>query len=259
YTTASIIDYPWPDTAIARRYVNSVNSQASQSRERKTDSIARINLKKMLDAGVIIATGTDAGNIGTQHVSSYFIELDAMQKAGFNNWQLIQSSTINGAKAVGKEKEWGSITKGKTANMVLLDANPLDNLSNWRKINRVISKGVALDPDSLVKNTAEMLAQQQLNAYNAHDLDAFLEPYADDIKIYDFPDKLIMNGKAEMRKNYEFITKTPKLYCKLINRTVQGNMVVDHEEVWGFGEKPFYGLAIYIIEKGKISKVYFQQ
>lgn len=259
YTAASIIDYPWPDTALAGRYINTINRPQSQAREQKTDSIARVNLKKMLDAGVIIATGTDAGNIGTQHVSSYFIELDAMQKAGFNNWQLIQSSTINGAKAVGKEKEWGSIVKGKTANMVLLDANPLDGLSNWKKVNRVISKGVALDPDSLVKNTPEMLAQQQLNAYNAHDLDAFLEPYADDIKIYNFPDKLIMNGKIEMRKNYEFITKTPKLYCKLLNRTVQGNMVVDHEEVWGFGEKPFYGLAIYIVEKGKISKVYFQQ
>jgi imidazolonepropionase-like amidohydrolase len=259
YSTASIIDYPWPDTALAGRYINSVRTPASQGRQRSSDSIAFINLKKLLDGGVIIATGTDAGNIGTQHVSSYFIELGAMQKNGFNNWQLVQSSTINGAKAVGKEKEWGSIAKGKIANMVLLDANPLDGLANWRKVNRVISKGVVLDPASLVKSTPEMLAQQQLNAYNAHDLDAFLEPYAEDVKIYYFPDKLVMNGKAEMRKSYEFITKTPKLYCKLLNRIIEGNMVIDHEEVWGFGDKPFYGVAIYIIENGKISKVYFPQ
>jgi imidazolonepropionase-like amidohydrolase len=259
FTSASIIDYPWPDTSIARRYTSRMLSSARVKQEKTTDSIIRVNLKKLLDGGVTIATGTDAGNIGTQHASSYFVELEAMQQSGFNAWQLLQSSTINGAKAVGKEKEWGSITKGKTANMVLLDANPLDGLGNWRKINAVINKGVPVDASAVVTKTPVMLAQQQLNAYNAHDLDAFLEPYAEDVKIYDFPDKLIMNGKAEMRKNYEFVTKTPKLYCKLLNRTVQGNMVVDHEEVWGFGEKPFYGLAIYIIEKGKISKVYFQQ
>lgn len=257
FTSASIIDYPWPDTSIARRYMTSINQPAREARAKTDDSIIRVNLKKLIDGGVIIATGTDAGNIGTQHVGSYFIELEAMQQSGLNNWQLLQSSTINGAKAVGKEKEWGSIAKGKTANMVLLDANPLDGLANWRKVNRVISKGTIIDPDSVVINTPVMLAQQQLNAYNAHDLDAFLEPYAEDVKIYEFPDKLVMNGKAEMRKSYEFITKTPKLYCKLLNRVVEGNMVIDHEEVWGFGEKPFYGVAIYVIEKGKIAKVYF--
>ena len=65
----------------------------------------------MADAGVIIATGTDAGNIGTQHVSSYFDELRAMQHAGMNTWSLLQSSTINGAKAIGRQNEFGSIKK----------------------------------------------------------------------------------------------------------------------------------------------------
>ena len=98
--------------------------------------------RKLIDGGVIIATGTDAGNIGTQHVGSYFTELEAMHQAGLNMWQLITCSTINGAKAMGKEKSWGSIAIGKRANMILLDADPVQDLGNWRKLSAVINKGV---------------------------------------------------------------------------------------------------------------------
>jgi hypothetical protein len=40
---------------------------------------------------------------------------------------------------------------------------------------------------------------------------------------------------------------------------VQGNTVVDHEEVWGFGEKPIYGVVVYQIKNGKIASVHFSQ
>ena len=73
------------------------------------------NLKRLADAGVIIATGTDAGNIGTQHVSSFYDELKAMQQSGLDGWQLLQASTINGAKAIGKDAAFGSIKKRKTS------------------------------------------------------------------------------------------------------------------------------------------------
>src|SRR6185436_1576512 len=182
-----------------------------------------------------------------------------MQKAGLTLWQLLEASTINGAKAVGQEKEWGIIAPGKTANMILLNKNPLEDLFNWRSIDRIINKGIAYEPALVVKSTAEQLVQQQLNAYNAHDLDAFLEPYADNVELYDFPSKLIMKGKEQMRKEYLFVTQTPQLYCRLKNRLVQGNMVIDHEEVSFGGPKPAYAVAIYIIENGKISKVYFKQ
>jgi imidazolonepropionase-like amidohydrolase len=56
-------------------------------------------------------------------------------------WQLLTASTINGAEAIGKEKEWGSIKEGKIANMLLLDNDPLLGLENLTKINTVINKG----------------------------------------------------------------------------------------------------------------------
>lgn len=255
----TIIDYPLPDTAQAGVFIRALQSAAQQQNQATMDSIMAVNLKKLVDGGVTIATGTDAGNTGTQHASSYFAELQAMQKAGLTMWQLLEASTINGAKAMGQEKEWGSIATGKTANMLLLNKNPLDSLANWRSIEWVINKGTAINPSSVVSNTAVQLVQQQLNAYNAHDLDAFLEPYADEVELYEFPAKLLSKGKEQMRKDYVFITQTPKLYCRLQNRVVQGNMVIDHEEVWFGGAKPVYAVAIYIIEKGKIAKVYFKQ
>ncbi len=256
-TVGSIMEFPNPDSALAARYIRRGLSKQSIDAGKLRDSIMRVNLKKMLNGGVIIATGTDAGNIGTQHVGSYFIELKAMQNAGFNNWQLLQASTINAAKAIGQQSKWGSITKGKSSNMVMLNANPLDSLANWRKIDYVFNNGVAVKPAAFLRDSPEMLVQQQLNAYNAHDLDAFLFPYSDSVEIYDIPGKLTTKGKKQMRKGYEFITKVPTLHCKLVNRIVEKNMVIDHEEIWGIPNAPQYGVAIYIIEKGKIAKVYF--
>ncbi|HQV59999.1 MAG TPA: amidohydrolase family protein [Chitinophagaceae bacterium] len=259
FTISTIIDYPWPDTLVGKNYIKTLQYRKQTGKPTLEDTIMAVNLKKLADAGVTIATGTDAGNIGTQHATSYFDELSAMQQAGLNMWQLLQASTINGAKAVGQEKEWGSISKNKLGNMVLLNANPLDSLANWKKIDRVINKGKMFMPDSLVHNTPVMLVQQQLNAYNAHDLDAFLAPYADDVEIYSTTGKLQMKGKEEMRKQYTFITQLPYLYCKLVNRIVSGNTVIDHEEIW-LSPKPDnlrYGVAIYVILNGKISKVYF--
>ena len=259
FIVSTIIDYPWPDTAVSKRLITRLHAANRIGRFNHADTIMAINLKKLIDGGVLIATGTDAGNIGTQHITSYLEEVYTMKDAGLNNWQLMQASTINGAKAVGKEKEWGSIAVNKLANMVLLNANPLDTIKNWTDIALVINKGKLFAPDTVVKYEPVDLVQQQLNAYNAHDLDAFLAPYADDVEIYSTSGKLMMKGKKEMREAYQFITWTPHLYCRLINRIVSGNTVIDHEEIWTKPEPVNlqYGVAIYVIENGKIKRVYF--
>ena len=259
YTVGSIIDFPFPDTATGKVYITAMNRSEEIIKESKTDSIRRRNMKKLFDAGVTIVTGTDAGNIGTQHASSYFAELQAMQRARLIPMEILQASTINPAKALGQEKEWGSIAPGKIANMVMLKRNPFDDLYNWSSIELVINKGVAISPDTLIQQTPEQLVQMQLNAYNAHDLDAFLVPYAEDVELYEYPSKLLSKGKEQMRKDYIFITQTPKLYCRIQKREIKDNTVTDHEEVTFGGAKPVYATATYIIENGKISKVYFKQ
>ncbi|MGN8067534.1 amidohydrolase family protein [Mucilaginibacter sp. SG564] len=245
------------DTVLTGRYkaVGIARAKAAAT----TDSIRMVNLKKMADAGVIIAAGTDAGNIGTQHASSLFTELKTMQQAGMSNWQVIQSATINGAKAIGKDKEFGSIEKGKKADLVLLNGNPADQLDNLQKISLVINKGHVISPDTLIKETPLALVQRQLNAYNVRNVDAFLEPYADDVELYTFPDKLIGKGKENMRKQYSaFFERVPALHCEIQNRIIKGNTIIDHERVTGFGKgKQLDAIAIYHIENNKIKKVYF--
>lgn len=244
-----------PDTGLVRMYRNAITRNEAASRQQ--DTILRSNLKRLLDGGVTIATGTDAGNIGTMHSASYFDELRAMQASGFSLPQLLQASTINGAKAMGKAAEFGAVKQGMLANLVLLQKNPLESLDHWQTISAVINKGELLHPDSLVRPRPEDLADQQLMAYNAHNLEAFLMPYADDVEVYGFPNQLQIKGKEQMRKAYAFVEKTPALHCRLLNRIVQGNMVVDHEEVYGFGDKPVYAIAIYEVKNGKIIKVWF--
>jgi imidazolonepropionase-like amidohydrolase len=260
YQLGSLLDLKHlSDTTLIKRYKNIFNSAEQIEQGNKANNIGLENLKKLSDAGVLIATGTDAGNIGTLHASSYLAELKAMQKAGMSNWQIIQASTINGAKILNKENEFGTIGIGKKANLILLDENPVDNLDNITKINRVINRGVVFNPNELIKETPTALAQRQLNAYNCRNIEAFLEPYADDVEIYTYPDKLQSKGKDEMRKSYaEMFEKTPTLHCELLGRIVQGNIVIDKERV-KFGSGMIEAVAIYHIENNKIKKVYFIQ
>lgn len=243
-----------PDTAMISMVKTAIKNRSRVSEH--ADSVLRANTKKLAAGGVIIATGTDAGNVGTLHASSYFEELQAMQETGFTPWQLLQASTLHGAKAVGKDSSFGSIQTGKIADLLLLNANPLDSLANWRQIALVINKGKVVKPDTLVHDTPLALVQRQLNAYNGHNLEAFLEPYSDSVEIYQFPDKLQMKGKDAMRKAYQFITQTPELHCEIQGRIIQGNVIIDHERV-KFGKQTAEAVAIYHIENGKIRKVYF--
>ena len=113
--------------------------------------------------------------------------------------------------------------------------------------------------DETLHDIPEELADQQLLAYNAHNLEAFLDTYAEDVEIYTFPDKLSYKGKEKMRKDYDFLNHTPGLHCEIKKRIVQGNTIIDNESLSGFGSKPFEAVAIYQVEGGKIKKVYFVQ
>lgn len=221
------------------------------------DSISAINLVILHKAGVNIATGTDAGNIGTFHASSYLQELEAMQKMGMSIPAIIKASTINPAIGFGKEQQWGSIEKDKMADLLLLGKNPFDSLQNLNSIELIFKSGKKLLPDSIVKESPEAIVQRQLNAYNARDIDAFMDTYSDDVELYGFPNKLMGKGKAEMRKGYEgFFRNTKNLYCEIEKRIVIANKVIDHEKVRA-GNQTFRAVAIYEVENGKIKRVTF--
>lgn len=247
------------DSTWIKKYKTRFNSPQINAYVSKVDSIRKGNLKKLADGGVTIAAGTDAGNIGTQHASSFLEELKAMKESGMDNWQILQSATINPAKILGKESMYGSIETGKAADLVLLNANPIESLDHLTLIDTVIKNGQPLDPKKILKITPEVLVQQQVNAYNAKNIDAFLEPYADDIEIYTFPNTLVSKGKEGMRKTYEKLFKNvPDMHCEIKQRIINLNSVIDKESVSGMrpGQK-VEATAIYEIKNHKISKVYF--
>lgn len=226
----------------------------------KEDSTILQNLKLVSDAGITIVTGTDAGNIGTQHASSYYTELLAMKQAGMSNAQILKAATINAARGFGKEGEIGSIEKGKLANLLILQQNPLDSLDAVNNASYIINRGFFIKKDTLLPVTPELLVQQQLNAYNARNIDAFLAPYSDSVEMYMFPNTLVSKGKQAMYDEYKTMFKqVPELHCNVTSRIVQGNVVIDHESVTGFGPRGMRAVAIYTIENGKIQKVYFVQ
>jgi len=107
--------------------------------------------------------------------------------------------------------------------------------------------------------TPEELAQKQLDAYNAGDIDKFLEVYSDSVKIFDFPNTLTMQGKENMRQVYgQMFQNTPDLHCTLVNRMVMGNTVIDQESVvFRKDMPPAKAIAIYKIANNKIAEVYF--
>ncbi|MDH4258762.1 MAG: amidohydrolase family protein [Gammaproteobacteria bacterium] len=110
------------------------------------------NLRKLLDAGITIVMGTDAGNIGTLHGPSILREMRLMQESGLTPLQVLRSATTDGAKALGMEKNLGVIEAGRLADLVILDADPLADTGNLGRIYRVIKDGKIYDPDVLMKS-----------------------------------------------------------------------------------------------------------
>tara|TARA_R110002073_G_scaffold139232_2_gene289242 strand:+ start:19061 stop:20800 length:1740 start_codon:yes stop_codon:yes gene_type:complete len=258
YQLGSLLDLKHlSDTLLINTYKKRFSALTNVARLNTIDSINMVNLKKLSDAGVLIATGTDAGNIGTLHASSYLSELKAMRKSGMNNWQILQASTINGAKILNKEHEFGTVTVGKKANLILLNANPIENIENISAIDLVINNGIIIKPETLIEETPTALAQRQLNAYNLRNIEAFLEPYAENVEIYEYPNTLLYTGKEKMRERYSNMFKnTPNLHCELVARIVKGNVVIDQERVQ-VNDTIKNAVAIYHIENNKIKKVFF--
>ena len=98
------------------------------------------NLKRVHDAGIPIAMGTDAGNPLTLHGASVFMELEAMQAAGLTPLDVLVAATRTGARALGLDST-GTVTVGATADLLVLDADPLADIKNVRRIALVVRRG----------------------------------------------------------------------------------------------------------------------
>ena len=116
--------------------------------------------------------------------------------------------------------------------------------------------------ETYLQSEAVALAEQQLQAYNQRNLDAFLVPYSDSVKVYNSLHQFGYQGLDNMRENYAgWFNTLDSLHCEVVNRIATGNTVIDHERVYFKRPKQdaqiIEALAIYKIGQGKIQEVHF--
>ena len=102
-------------------------------------------------------------------------------------------------------------------------------------------------------------AQRQLDAYNARDLERFVQEYTDDVVVYRLPaTEPVLQGKAALAAHYAANRfNLPKLHAELVNRMVLGNKVIDHERVTGVQSTASEVAAVYEVTPAGIAKVWF--
>ena len=223
-----------------------------------SDSTAIRNLRVLHAADVPIVAGTDAGNIGTPHGPALHREIELMRAAGLSPREILTTATVGGARLAGRD-DLGTIATGNLADLVVLDDDPRTDVAHWSTIYRVVKGGRVFAPEDLVNPSPPDIAQQQANAYNARDLDAFLSFYAPDVQAFAFPDRLMGEGIDSMRRNYgRLFEQAPQLHVEITNRMHLGNTVIDQEIVRGTSSGgPVEAIAIYRVTDGRIDQVRF--
>lgn len=118
---------------------------------------------------------------------------------------------------------------------------------------QIVSKTFIQDKEKLLE--AEAIIQQQLEAFNTKNMDAFVETFDSEVEAYDFPNKIYVQGKKQLQTVFsDFFAQTPDLHCDIKNRIIIGNVVIDEEYLTVNGDN-FNAIVIYEIENGKISKM----
>jgi imidazolonepropionase-like amidohydrolase len=119
-------------------------SDPKQAFYRRAFEIDKINLKKLVDAGVRVAFGTDSGGDLNRFFIQGFFEhrqMELMRDAGLTPMQIIRSFSKDAAEALGIEKDFGVLAAGKAADLLVLAKNPLEDITNMRTIETVYLGG----------------------------------------------------------------------------------------------------------------------
>ena len=122
---------------------------AATARRARSREVMFENLRRVHGAGIPVVMGTDAGNTHSLHGVSVWMEMEAMQDAGLTPMDVLVASTRNGARAMGRGDDLGTIEAGKIADLVVLGADPLADIANVRRVEAVMRGGRLRDRSEL--------------------------------------------------------------------------------------------------------------
>jgi len=116
------------------------SSQKARENRKQMNAFFGKLVKSLNDVGVLLLAGSDSGafNSYTYPGISLHKELAAMVENGISPLDALRTSTVNGAKFLNQTNDYGAVSKGKVSDLVILKANPLENIENTRKIYTVI-------------------------------------------------------------------------------------------------------------------------
>jgi hypothetical protein len=99
---------------------------------------------------------------------------------------------------------------------------------------------------------------RQLEAYNAHDIDAFVACYSPEVVVVDGAGNRLMSGGSEMREEYApFFAANPGLRGEIVHRIEVGDWVIDEERIHGWQDAPVRAVAAYRVAGDLIDRVQF--
>jgi len=104
----------------------------------------KVNVKKLVDAGIRFGFGTDSGGASERYFTQGFFEhrqMELLLQAGLTPMQIIQSFSKNASEMLGIDKDFGTLAKGKAADLLVLAKNPLDDIANMRTFEAVYLGG----------------------------------------------------------------------------------------------------------------------
>ena len=246
-----------PDSLIPiglRRRVRRAPSVAS-------DTTALRNLKRVHDAGVAVAAGTDAGNIGTPHGPALFYELQLMKAAGLTPHEILATATAGGARLMGRD-DLGQLTSGMQADLVVLDENPFTDIAHVQSIRRVMNAGHLYAPEELVPCPPTAVVKQARNALNMHDSAAFVDAFAPDVRVYAASDSLLVNGRDAMAERARSLfAAAPTLHLQMHEHTVAGDTVVTRQTMRGHPRvaQSQSRRVTYLVQDGAIRRVWIRE
>jgi imidazolonepropionase-like amidohydrolase len=135
---------------LAQQYAATVPASAAATFRQYYD--LQLNMARLLNRnGVPMLAGSDVGGIWVIPGFSLHQEFREMADAGFSPLQILQASTLNGARFLGREATMGTVEEGKNADLVLLDRDPIQDSRNLDKIEAVVLKGKYFSKHALEK------------------------------------------------------------------------------------------------------------